>query len=498
MRYKLLHIIRTKPAFLLLLPLFFVWHGYVEFYDLISLSTGLLLILQYVVATSVLLLFFRIFFRNTIKAAQFVFYIMCLYFFFGSLQDFLVNNFQGSFVTKYSFLLPTLVLIFTGLFFYIKKQAFPPVKIIFYLNISLLLFIISDSFLLVTKIKNNQSRVTIEVNATLKPCISCPKPDIYLLLADGYSGKIPLQRYFNYENTEFESQLKKRNFFVVDSSISNYNYTIFSIGSLLNMGYLRTSNYFQGSKDLPLAFKAIKNSYLVDFLLQEQYDVYNHTMFDFNNHPAPVRKTLINFEKSPLTTQTFLYRVNRDISYHLITTFKLNFRNKLKRNSLFDDLENNFQLDSITRKTAATTTTRPKFVYTHLIMPHWPYYFDSLGKKTPTHLLTNTHHSDKKAYVSYLKYTNDQLISLIDFIKSNTSGKAIIILLSDHGFRETEDETYLKKFIHLNLNAVFFPDSNYDGFYKGMSNVNVFRSILNSQFGQHLAMLKDSAINIKY
>ncbi|MFZ1264285.1 MAG: hypothetical protein WAT34_12325, partial [Chitinophagaceae bacterium] len=91
-----------------------------------------------------------------------------------------------------------------------------------------------------------------------------------------------------------------------------------------------------------------------------------------------------------------------------------------------------------------------------------------------------------------LKYTNKILLELTGYIQSNNSKPAIIILMSDHGFRETDDQNYLKYSQMMNLNAIFFPNKDYSGFYKGITNVNQFRVILNSQFGQHLPLLKDS------
>jgi hypothetical protein len=46
----------------------------------------------------------------------------------------------------------------------------------------------------------------------------------------------------------------------------------------------------------------------------------------------------------------------------------------------------------------------------------------------------------------------------------------------------------------MNLCAVFLPGCNYSGFYDGLSPVNTFRVILNSQFGQQFSLLKDSSI----
>jgi hypothetical protein len=54
-----------------------------------------------------------------------------------------------------------------------------------------------------------------------------------------------------------------------------------------------------------------------------------------------------------------------------------------------------------------------------------------------------------------------------------------------------DNEKVDPKYHFMNLNSVYIPDGNYTGFYDGMLNVNQFRVILNSQFGQKLPLLKD-------
>jgi hypothetical protein len=67
------------------------------------------------------------------------------------------------------------------------------------------------------------------------------------------------------------------------------------------------------------------------------------------------------------------------------------------------------------------------------------------------------------------------------------------MLLGDHGFREgVKKEEY--NYVFMNLNAIYLPEKNYDGFYDSISNVNQFRVLLNNQFEQHLPLLKDSTI----
>ena len=97
----------------------------------------------------------------------------------------------------------------------------------------------------------------------------------------------------------------------------------------------------------------------------------------------------------------------------------------------------------------------------------------------------------KFEYTEHLLYTNKRLLQLIDHIMQNIQQPPVILLASDHGFRQYMGETD-KKYYFMNLCAVLLPGRKYEGFYEGMTTINIFRSILNSQFGQSLPMLKDS------
>src|SRR5262245_39216073 len=134
MKGKFAHIVREKPLFLLLLPVFFVWHNYVDFYDLISPSKAILLVFYYFIGTILVYLLARFILKNNRKAALFGFLVMCLYFFFGSLQDLLQKKFPGAFINKYSVLLPALLLVFVFAFIMIKRSKSPLTKMFSYLN----------------------------------------------------------------------------------------------------------------------------------------------------------------------------------------------------------------------------------------------------------------------------------------------------------------------------------------------------------------------------
>jgi len=83
-------------------------------------------------------------------------------------------------------------------------------------------------------------------------------------------------------------------------------------------------------------------------------------------------------------------------------------------------------------------------------------------------------------------------MEITNCLLADTSRKKIIIIQGDHGYRYYENAPVHKKFEA--LNAIYFPNKNYEGMYKKMSHVNTYRFVLNKFFGAKLPILKDSQI----
>ena len=150
---------------------------------------------------------------------------------------------------------------------------------------------------------------------------------------------------------------------------------------------------------------------------------------------------------------------------------------------------------TLTQNIVHRASTKPKFVYTHLMMPHYPYYFDSGGKPLPLEKLAGLRKADPKDYAGYLQYTNQKLLDLVDHILQKSARPPVIVLLGDHGFRHPDMKTD-PRFDFMNLNAVFLPERRQAAFYDSITNVNQFRVLLNTLFHQQLPLLKDSTINV--
>ena len=156
----------------------------------------------------------------------------------------------------------------------------------------------------------------------------------------------------------------------------------------------------------------------------------------------------------------------------------------------------NRQVEKNLLETAATATTKPRFWYAHFFLPHGQFYRDSLGKLNPAEKILNVKYvTDKSLYLSYLKYTNNIIKGLVKNI-ANKDPNAIVIIMSDHGFYDYNTKNENDPYNFDNICFVKAPRN--DPFFTNMhlSNVNFYRHLFNSQFGQNMPYLKDSTVNV--
>src|SRR5438034_238583 len=89
--------LRNIPLFLFLLPAFFVFHGFVSNYDAVSFFDAVVLTAQYILTAIILTAICWLFYRNRAKASITSFFLLCIYFFFGPVEDLLKEYFSGTF-----------------------------------------------------------------------------------------------------------------------------------------------------------------------------------------------------------------------------------------------------------------------------------------------------------------------------------------------------------------------------------------------------------------
>ncbi len=485
------------PWFFLLLPVFFVFHGFVANQPFVLFRDCWGILGIYLVADLMIFLLSRYLLKTTEKAALLAFFILSYYFFFGALHDELRK--YSTFLSRYAVLLPAFVLLPTALALYLKKRRRPFSRLTFFLNTLLLLYILIDGGTLAWKAGwSDRTRLSASPFTTRlanRPgCDTCPRPDIYLLVFDEYCANRTLKDVYHYDNSSLDSFLRKEEFHLQSLSRSNYSITPFSMASMLNLSYLPDIPHPMALKpaDYMDMLRPISRNEVVNYLLSKGYSVVNNSPFDLPGHPCLIDQPFIPVRTKLITSGTLADYVVRDLGSwvedHLHDPDRV-LQTTINQISFMNNSFLNWTIEE-----SAHRSDSPRFIYMHVMMPHFPYLFDGLYReRKPVEIDSNAGNPHPDHYLGYLPYTNSRIRQLITAIKNNSGGKAIILFMSDHGFRYSPDRKVSPLFFN-NQNAVYFPDGDYSMLYDSITNVNQFRVVFNKLFRLNLPLLKDSVI----
>ncbi|GAA4333068.1 sulfatase-like hydrolase/transferase [Flaviaesturariibacter amylovorans] len=470
---------------LLLLSAFFIAHGCVENYGLVPAAAIVLLSVTYAAVAALFYGLSLLLLRRPAPALLFSFALLFVQFFFGTVHDFLKASLGRSLPTRYSFLLPLLVLLSGLLYRYLKRSKGDFGRPIRFLNLLLVVLLAIEG---VSGIQQHarQKKMVAARHIEFRPAARDSMPDVFLIVADEYAGADELRR-LRFDNSPFLDSLAALGFHVVPRSTSNYMFTEYSTASLLNLAYLQVSPT-TNPKDVSQCFSWIKTSQVARFFGEQGYDIRNYSIFDIGDAPARVPDVFGVRSERLLTAQTFTQRGWRDISYHLYLRGILKtHKDGLKARNVNDTLI------ALLKSEIAQPQGGRRFVYTHLLLPHSPYYYDAQGR--PNSLERAYTKDDTAAYLGYLHYANGVYIDLITRIRKAATRPTVILFMSDHGYRYF-DGASARPYYYSTVNAVYVPDRVKAAWKPGTSNVNQFRLLLNTCFGQQLPLLPDSLVHI--
>ena len=146
-------------------------------------------------------------------------------------------------------------------------------------------------------------------------------------------------------------------------------------------------------------------------------------------------------------------------------------------------------------KELSATDTAPRFVYTHLMLPHEPFYLKADGSPVSDSAIIKNTVDERSGYIAQVTYSNKLLEQIIRKTEEKSTRPRVIIIEGDHGYRFWDEKNLKKEFP--NLNSYYFSDGDYSALYEGISPVNSFRVIMNKYFCQHMKMVKDSSVYLK-
>jgi len=475
--------------------IFFIFHGYAENEDVVPFGTLMPVLAIWLVIAIPLFFINRKLLGDGKKANIFTSVILIVVLFFGVFQDFLFQFRILEAITRLRFFVPLCLLLIVIAFIWLKRTKKPLHKGVLFLNTLLLIYLLVDAG---TLLKNNllPSKFESEQLAKYKlsVCDTCQKPPVYLIIFDSYFGSKGLNEFFHYDNSGFERFLTDQGFHVVQASHSNYKYTAFSMASLLNMQYLGNI----GTPDLSnhygynTALSAIKNNVVTRFFASQGYKINNYSIFELKDIPAGYSSGVLPEKVQLITSQTMYYRVNLWLPLFLR-------KNKLVTPKVINGVERgsiNRYKETLEQSIAKgfTKDNAPVFTYIHIMMPHFPFMVDSSGNSNGFLQKKDILPQDSinNMFLQYEVYTNKIITDHIARLQKETAGKAVVLLMSDHGYQEAITEN--KVLPYYNLNAVYLPQRNYQGWYNGISNANQFRVLFNTLFHQQLPLLADSIV----
>ena len=471
--------------------LFFILHGYAQSYQLVPLKELLILTCQITIASIIFFALSTRFFRSKIKGGIFTSAVLIIILFFGAFQDFFADKKLLSILSYLRPLILICLILIIIFFFYLKKTMLPFNKTVVYINTLFLVYLMIDIitiFFLSSSASSADGKTLHEFKSA--QCDTCKPPSVYLVVMDEYMGTEGLKEYFHYSNASFENFLISREFRVFKNSRSNYQRTLFSMASILNMRYIPEIREDEMDERYPYnkVLSLLRNNVVCKIFQHNGYKTINLSPFEIRNAPSEIISTELPQRIELIAAQTMVYRIGKYMPGWLAD---LNIIPPSKKAEVTIVDANELAMKKALT-VAGSQGMSPVFAYLHLTMPHSPFVFDSLGRKTGFWSQNLSPVETDKAYLQYLVYTNHRIEKFIQQLQQATMNKAVIALMSDHGYRAAAQRDI--HHAYQTLNAIFLPAKNYGHWYDGMSNVNQFRVLLNSVFGQRLPLLKDSIV----
>jgi hypothetical protein len=461
-----------------------------------------------ILATGVLVAALRVVMQDWRRAAILVSCLVVLFFSYGHLYQVVKNTaVLGVNIGRHRYLLPLMFVALVGASWFSWRALRNLGLATQVLNVAGLVLTVVPTFQAAAFLMRSSASLQKTAQAAseapeLIPAAPANLPDIYYIVLDTYTRADALERDFDFDNSQFISQLREMGFYVADCRRANYSYTQGAITAALNLDYVgnlgaRLEALGLETQDI---WALLKRSYV---RTQLEALGYRTVAFETGYEWSRLRDAdiYLALDKNPITVQ----RMEPFEALLLESTAVLPFIHRhiqieQRRNrQLMQSVEAGtfpyegyaerqlFILDQLPR---IAWLNEPTFAFVHLLIPHIPYVFDPRGR-----IWTDSgFYSGERAgpvdewhlrvgYVSEIQFINSRLIPILQQILEASDVPPIIVIHGDHGLR---DENRLQIF-----NAYYLPGDGSGLLYPTISPVNSFRVIFNEYFGTSFELLPD-------
>lgn len=442
---------------------------------------------------TVLLALFGLLTRDVHRAALLLAIFIFLFFSYGHIYSYLKKiEVAGFILGRHRHMLPLLVGIGALAAWWVLRKLRAPQGFTPVLNLLSAFLLIYPTFQVVSfTVQRERTEKTARAAAQAKGA-ALPlgyAPDIYYIILDAYGRADVLQEMFGYDNGPFLQSLEARGFYVARCSQSNYGQTMLSLTSSLNLDYLDSlTSSLTPDEDTRAPLRSLgQYNNARKFLAAQSYNIVSFaTNFpvsewdDVNYFLRPPPQGMNDFEI--MLAQTSAWRAPMDMVEEPPERASAEW---YRRRTLF-------ALEQM--ETTVPDIPSPKFIFTHLVIPHHPFVFGPNGEELDGIRDGVPDFEEYKArYPDQVTYINQRITAIVDLILQTSPNPPVIVIQGDHGPAPFDVVERRMKI----LNAYYFPD-NTGGLYPTITPVNSFRLIFNKYFGQSYPMLDDQSLYSAY
>ena len=312
-------------------------------------------------------------------------------------------------------------------------------------------------------------------------------PDIYFIVLDAYGRSDTLRDVVGFDNSAFLDRMRRKGFFVVERSTSNYCQTALSISATLNSAYHQGQPESDSKPRLPLRDLVSDNS-TIRILRGRGYRLVSFaTGFNITDHfPAEVRLA------PPYNLSEFTSLLLDTTPWGFVTGQGAGRAGHARHRARIA-----FALNHLPE---VAGDPAPMFTFAHILAPHPPFVFGRDGSDrsadTPTFRLTDGRGwSDipghggpddyARRYRDQVAYLTDRVEMAVSQILARSVTPPVIIIQGDHGsathFRSDSPEPNDLAERFSNLNLILLPGGS-DQLDPTLSSVNTFRVVLDTLF----------------
>jgi hypothetical protein len=437
--------------------------------------------------TVVLFTLLKLWLRDWHKAAFVSSLFLGLFFSYGHIYNFLETTpILGITFGRHRLLGPLWLGLFILGFWWAVRKAGDLQQVSRYLNIiAVLLLVFPLSQLGLFEIRtlsvSSQEQTAKAANTQLHLPTDYPAPDIYYIILDGYSRDDMLKKNYNLDNTPFLNELKGMGFFIASCGHSNYAQTELSLASSLNSNYLDAldKRYTSGNTSRVGLPELIKHSATRQALESLGYStVAFETGFDATQLEDASLYLSGSKDWGVNDFENLLIRTTAGRIFSEGVAF-LNLKPDWEAR---DEAHRQQVLFTLSELKKMPSVPGPKFVFAHLVIPHWPHVFGPNGERVHEHPDSVTGYRDQVLFI------NKQIAPILDKIIKESKSPPIIIVQGDHGSVIESPQRRMSI-----LNAYYLPYGGDQKLYEQISPVNSFRVVLDYYFGDNLSLLEDTS-----